>query len=240
MKKIPRISVLMPAYNAETYIAEAIESILQQTYSDFEFIIINDGSTDKTAEIIRGYDDSRIQFIDNTKNQGLIAILNQGLDLAQGEYIARMDTDDISLPTRFEKQIAFMDAHPDVGILGTWVLKFGDCENHIRKRKAKLGIWQLVTSAIVSHPTVMLRKSLLDKYSLRYDSEYVACEDYALWAQASGYTTIACLQEVLLHYRWHHANVSQTHRQLQKDNAKRVRKKLLKNWLSNGFQLRVK
>jgi glycosyltransferase involved in cell wall biosynthesis len=230
MEHNARISVLMPVYNSEKHIAEAIQSILNQTFTDYEFIIINDGSTDKTVEIIREYDDPRIKLIDNTKNQGLIAVLNQGIDLAQGEYIARMDADDISLPTRFEKQIAFMDVHPDVGVLGTWVLKFGDCKNHIRKRKKKVGLWQLVTCAIVVHPTTMLRKSLFDKYNLRYDPEYVACEDYDLWARASRYTTIANLQEVLLHYRWHTSNVSKIHRQIQKENASRVRRNILKSY----------
>ena len=102
---MPKVSVLMPAYNSEKYIAEAIESILNQTFSDFEFIIINDGSTDKTAEIVNGYAraDKRIKFINNKKNQGLIAVLNQGLDLCRGEYIARMDSDDIAINDRLEK-----------------------------------------------------------------------------------------------------------------------------------------
>ena len=120
---MPKVSVLMPAYNSEAFVAEAIESILNQTYTDFEFIIINDGSTDKTAEIIDEYakNDSRIKFINNHKNQGLIAVLNQGLDLCTGEYVARMDSDDISMPQRFEKQVQYMDEHQEVGILGTWI-----------------------------------------------------------------------------------------------------------------------
>ena len=106
---MPKVSVLMPAYNSEKYIAEAIETILNQTFSDFEFIIINDGSTDKTAEIVNGYAraDKRIKFINNNKNQGLIAVLNQGLDLCRGEYIARMDSDDIAINDRLSPLLAF-------------------------------------------------------------------------------------------------------------------------------------
>ena len=126
MKK-PRISVLMTAYNSQQYVAQAMESILNQTFSDFEFIIINDGSTDDTARIIRQYAtrDSRIKFIDNKVNKGLISVLNQGLELCKGEYIARMDSDDISIPTRFALQLEYMDAHPDVGVLGGAISRFG-------------------------------------------------------------------------------------------------------------------
>ena len=115
----------MPAYNAEKYINEAIDSILAQTFTDFEFIIIDDGSTDSTCAIVESYSDSRIRFFKNEHNLGVAATLNRGLDLARGEYIARMDADDISLPTRFEKQAAYMDSHPDVVVCGTGVECFG-------------------------------------------------------------------------------------------------------------------
>lgn len=113
---MPKISVIMPAYNAERYIREAIDSILRQTWSDFELIIIDDGSTDSTAAIIAEYTDNRIRFCPNAQNMGVAATLNRGLELACGAYIARMDADDISLPERFAKQAAYLDAHPDVTV----------------------------------------------------------------------------------------------------------------------------
>jgi glycosyltransferase involved in cell wall biosynthesis len=117
---MPRISVVMSVYNGEKYLRQAIESILQQTYTDFEFIIIDDGSTDSSREIIQSYDDKRIRLVINEQNIGLTKSLNKGIRLAKGEFIARMDADDISLPQRFEKQVAYLDSHPEVGVLGTY------------------------------------------------------------------------------------------------------------------------
>jgi len=115
---MPKVTVLMPVYNAEKYLKEAIGSILGQSFSDFEFLIINDGSTDSSVKIIKSYDDPRIRFIANEKNLGVIPTLNKGFALAQGEFIARMDADDISLPKRLELQADFMDKHPEAGAIG--------------------------------------------------------------------------------------------------------------------------
>ncbi|GHU05641.1 hypothetical protein FACS1894205_5940 [Alphaproteobacteria bacterium] len=217
-KNAPKVSVLLPAYNAEKYIAEAIQSILDQTFTDFEFIIINDGSKDNTVKIIRQFVDPRIIFIDNEQNSGLIAALNQGLDLARGEYIARMDADDISLPTRFAKQVAFMDANQDVGVLGSWVQWFGDdCGERVLRRDSAVGFFEVLRDCPVAHPTVMLRKSVFDKYDLRYDSDYVNCEDYELWSRAIYYTKIVNLPEILLKYRRHDLNHDSSLSAIQKD-----------------------
>ena len=220
---IHKISVLMPVYNAEKYIAEAIDSILAQTFTDFEFIIINDGSTDKTAEIIRSYKDPRIVFVDNEKNQGLITVLNQGLNMARGEYIARMDADDISFPERFAEQIEFMDAHPDVGLLGAQLQMFGD--RHWKSAyPEKIGI---LDANNINHPTVMLRKSVFDKYNLHYDHDYIAAEDYELWSRVVRYTKIVNLPDVLLKYRWHSANESVKKKKLQLKNTMRIQENVL-------------
>ena len=112
------ISIILPAYNAEKYLKEAIDSILAQTYTNFELIVINDGSTDKTEEIILSYQDSRIRYIKNEKNLKLIRTLNKGIGLAKGKYIARMDADDISLPHRLKEEVEFMEAHPNIGEIG--------------------------------------------------------------------------------------------------------------------------
>lgn len=211
----PRISVLMPAYNAEKHISQAIESILNQTFKNFEFIIINDGSTDNTVNIINSYHDNRILLIDNKQNMGLVTVLNQGLKLARGEYIARMDADDISLPDRFMKQIKYMDRHPKVGILGSWFNIFGEKINRVEKKLRLPKLADMIKTSPVGHPTVMLRKKFFDKYHLQYDPVYSHAEDYELWIRAIKYMKIANLPEVLLNYRWTEGNVSYIHEKEQ-------------------------
>lgn len=223
---MPKVSVLMPAYNSEKYIAEAIESILNQTFTDFEFIIINDGSTDNTAKIVRQYTDKRIKFIDNKKNQGLIAVLNQGLDLCRGEYIARMDSDDISRPQRFEKQVKYMDENPDVGVLGTSIEQFGDL-NKLCIYKSTISYMDLVQSCTIAHPTVFIRRDILQKYAIRYKSEYVHAEDYNLWAQLIKVTKIHNLTDTLLRYRWHGGNISSVYNDIQAKSTARIRREML-------------
>ena len=228
MKKSPRISVVMPAYNSEKYIAEAIESILNQTFTDFEFIILNDGSTDNTAKIIKEYakKDKRIKLIDNKKNQGLVSILNQGLDLARGEYIARMDSDDISLPTRFEKQIKYMDTHPECGVLGTWFQCFCNSDAKVRHPE-RIKILNILHDQHVGHPTVMLRKSVMDKYGFYYDTNYKYAQDFELWSRMVYFTEIHNLPEILLHYRMADLSISVAHATEQQGFAKRVKQNIL-------------
>jgi len=226
--KTPRISVLMPAYNAYEYIGVAIESILNQTFTDFEFIIINDGSTDKTAQIIGEYAkrDKRIKLVNNSKNKGLIGVLNEGLDLAHGEYIARMDSDDISLPTRFEKQIKYMDGHQQCGVLGTWFQCFGNSTDIVCHPK-RIKLLNILAGQFVGHPTVMLRKSVIDKYDFRYDMNYKHAEDYELWSRMVLVTEIHNLPEILLNYRWIDTNISVIHANAQQMVANRVKNNIL-------------
>lgn len=234
MKKAPRVSVLMPAYNSEKYIAESIESILNQTFTDFEFIIINDGSTDSTARIIKKYakHDNRIKFINHSKNKGLVGVLNEGLGLVRGEYIARMDSDDISLPTRFAKQVAYMDAHPECGVLGTAFQMFGDRETIIIHPK-HVYIIDLVYGCPVGHPTAMLRKSVMDTHEFRYDKNYKHAEDFELWSRMIMSTEIHNLPEILLNYRWANTNISVVHAEEQKQITQRIKHNIL-NKLTNN------
>jgi glycosyltransferase involved in cell wall biosynthesis len=179
LSKNPKVTVLMPVYNGEKYLREAIESILNQTFIDFEFLIINDGSTDRSVEIIESYSDPRIRLVHNERNMKLIATLNKGLELARGEYIARMDCDDISLPERLAKQVAFMDANPEVGVLGT--------------------AFQTIDS---------YGKSLNSPILGGYTPEAIHVEDYDLWRRLSGVTQFSNLQDVLIYLRKHDANVT--------------------------------
>lgn len=219
----PRVTVLMPVYNGEKYLREAIESILRQTFTDFEFLIINDGSTDKSVEIIESYKDTRIRLVNNEKNIKLIATLNKGIELARGEYIARMDCDDISLPNRLEKQVVFMDSHPDVGVCGTWA-KVIDENGHIKRaiktltgKSIKKLCWR--PSPFI-HSTVMIRTALLRKN--RYCEDFRHAEDYELWLRLFDKTTFFNIKDYLLYYRMHTENVSSSNRELQLMNSYRA------------------
>lgn len=204
-----KVSVLMPVYNAEKYLREAIDSILNQTISDYEFLIIDDGSTDSTADIVKSYSDNRIKFIQNEKNEGLIYTLNKGLDLCQGQYIARMDGDDISLPDRFEKQVAYLDHFRGVSILGCAFSYIGTPhEIHFPRDDERIRIRLLECSPIV-HPGVMMRASVLKDLNLRYDSRFKHAEDYQLWTQcAMKGLELGNLDDVLLQYRQHENQIS--------------------------------
>ncbi|MBE6460609.1 MAG: glycosyltransferase family 2 protein [Alphaproteobacteria bacterium] len=228
---MPKVSVLMTAYNSERYIAEAIESILNQTFSDFEFLIINDGSTDKTADIIAQYakTDKRIRFIDNKKNQGLIAVLNQGLDLARGEYIARMDSDDIAMPERLEKQVAYLDENPHVGAVGGWHEKFGENINpSVRQypERAKI-LDMLIVGTPLSHPTTTIRTSVLRDNKIYYNPDFPHAEDYEIWSQIIKVAPIHNVPEKLLRYRWHNMNVSVVSQKIQRESAERVKANII-------------
>jgi glycosyltransferase involved in cell wall biosynthesis len=198
----PKISVLTAVYNSAELIRPAIESVLNQTFGDFEWVIINDATPDNSIEIIESYNDPRIKIYHNETNMGLAASLNKGLALCTGEYIARMDTDDVCYPNRFERQVAFMGAHPEVAIAGSWVNLTGDWKGlwktpvHHEEIQCKL----LFNSAI-AHPTVMMRKNELDKFGLRYDSRLKKIQDYDLWVRASQVVKLANIPEVLLDYR---------------------------------------
>ncbi len=221
----PRVSVVMAAYNGAEYLPAAIDSILNQTYGDFEFIIIDDGSTDETPDIIAGYTDPRVRPVANPGNLGLIASLNRGLELARGEFIARMDADDESLPNRFEEQVRFLDAHPEVGLLGTGIETFGSREEKwwVECDPANLRCRLLFETGFY-HNTVMFRRSLVTEHRLFYDPAYPHAEDYELWLRFADVTGIANLPDVTVRYRLHSDSVSHSHRTVQQDTADRIRR----------------
>ena len=199
------VTVLLPVYNGERYLRETIESILSQTFSDFQFLIIDDGSTDSTLAIINSFVDSRIRVLQNKERLKLAGVLNRGIKEARGRYIARMDADDIALPQRLEKQLAFMEQHPEIGICGTAIEIFG-------KGKPRKDIYPKTTEEIRAyalfdcpfcHPTVMLRRDLFVKHKLCYDGSYYPTEDYELWVRAIELFPSVNLDEVLLRYRMH-------------------------------------
>jgi glycosyltransferase involved in cell wall biosynthesis len=221
----PKVTVLLPVYNASLFLKEAIESVLAQTFTDFELLIINDGSTDRSEEIILSYSDSRIRYEKNETNLRLIATLNKGIDLAKGEFIARMDADDICMPSRLEKQVAYMDANPDVGVLGTWVHTLGlEKDYQVRFKQGHDEIrFRLFLSNYIHHPTVLLRRSVLVDHNVKY-GDYLHIEDYEMWVRMSKYCKIDILPEVLLQYRVHGQNISQLNKEFQQDYSAQIRK----------------
>jgi glycosyltransferase involved in cell wall biosynthesis len=198
----PKISVLTSVYNSADLLRPAIESILNQTFTDFEWIIINDSTPDNSIEIIESYDDPRIKIIHNKTNLGLAASLNKGLELCKGEYIVRMDTDDVCYQNRLEEQIKFMDANTNISIAGTWVNLTGD----------KTGVWKtpishdeilckLIFSNAIAHPSVIIRNFEFKKYNLKYDEKLRRIQDYDLWVRAAQKLKLANLPKPLLYYR---------------------------------------
>lgn len=222
----PRVSVVMSTYNREQNLPIALQSVLEQTMPDFEFIIINDGSNDNTHDIIRAYKnkDSRIVFLENKQNRGLIYSLNRGFKKARGDYIARIDDDDAMLPERLEKQLEYMDKNPTVSVLGTHllvpsnnkILEYG-CPTSSDLIHVKLHF-----KNIIAHPSTMLRRSFLKTHNLLYDKEFKHAEDYDLWRRILlNNGQINCLPIPLIIYKRAGDNPSSFYRD-QYHNTKKI------------------
>jgi glycosyltransferase involved in cell wall biosynthesis len=218
-EEVPLISVILPVRNGERYVCESIDSILKQSCDDLELLIIDDHSTDRTAELIKGFDDSRISVIKPEPNGHLTSALNAARGVARGEFVARMDADDIAHPDRLRRQLLHMRENPEVGILGTQVRQINAEGDEILSGQASkpLAHPDIVSSLFFGcalwHPTVMLRKSVLDALGW-YGSpvikgrEQFSGEDYDLWSRAIHDTKIENLPDVLLDYRLHDSNLS--------------------------------
>lgn len=225
----PLVSVLLPCYNAEKHLHEAMMSILNQTYTNLEIIAINDCSSDQTGKILSEIADrdSRVKVYTNEENLKLIRTLNKGVDLCTGEYIARMDADDIALPQRIEKEVKFMEEHKDHDIVSSLFLAFHS-DNPTKKtlhhnplKDEELRAYMLFKSGIC-HPAAMIRKRVFTELELRFELDYLHVEDYALWSKAIYKTKIANIGEPLLLYRVHSHQVSSLNEHLQIENKKKV------------------
>lgn len=196
----PRITVLMPVYNAERHLREAINSMLDQSFAPFEFLIIDDGSTDRSAEIIESYRDPRIRFIRNKNNMGITPTLNKGIALASCELIARMDADDISHPQRLQKQFAYMKRNPKCALLSTWARVVDEDRKFVRleRYRSNFYYYNLTFECWIYHPTIMFRKSAVEQVGM-YTMPY--SEDYDLFWKMSTRFQIANLAEPLVDYR---------------------------------------
>lgn len=212
----PEISIILPAYNAAMYITQTINSLLQQTFTNFELLIVDDGSADNTVSIIKNFTDRRIVLIQNEHNLGLVKTLNKAAKLCKGKYIARMDADDIALPERLQLQKKFLDVHSSVAVVGGWV-------NFINEKNEVTGEWNLdrqtntaaaikkalIKENCIAHPTVMIRTEILQNFLYSKKQQHI--EDYDLWLRltACGYA-IEKVSQPVLNYRVHAASVTGT------------------------------
>ena len=216
---MPKVSVLMPVYKTkEKYLREAIESILNQTFTDFEFLILDDCPDNDREKIVKSYKDKRIKYFQNERNLGITPSRNKLIDIAKGEYLAVFDHDDISLPERLEKEVAYLDEHPDVGVVSCVVKQM------VRKRLSKNPTdnhnikLALMRTCAINHSAAMIRKSVLIENNIRYEEEFSPSEDYALWCRLIPYTKFYNLPEILFHYRDHEDNTSH-HQENKMQNA---------------------
>jgi glycosyltransferase involved in cell wall biosynthesis len=233
MKK-PKISVVMPAYNAQMYLSTAINSILNQSFRDFEYIIVNDGSTDATATILASFNDRRIKIITHKQNKGIVASLNAGIKQSQGTYIARMDADDIALSDRLERQYAYMQKHVGTVICASNIQSIDQHGNIISKpwwnESSESIKWSLIWGNVIPHPTVMIRKSALPEIVYR---NYRYAEDYDLWLRMMSEGDIVRMKEVLVQYRIHEDH--------QGDSTISMEEAYRSNleWIANNYQLNI-
>ncbi len=218
----PVVSILMPVYKTSQYLREAMDSMLAQTFTDFELIVLNDCSPDNAEEILDGYDDPRIVRYLGEKNTGLANILNVGMQMAKGKYIARMDSDDISMPNRLEIQVNYLERHPDVDLCSCGMKMFG-ARNDTWIRESdpeKVKVTALFFSPIL-HASSVWRRDSFDKAGLRFRQEMVPAEDYDLWTRAlvKGLRLVN-LPQVLYQYRIHpHQATTQTFKSLERSRS---------------------
>jgi len=206
----PKITVLLPVWNGERFLQEALQSVWRQTFRDFELLVIDDGSTDSTPDILAACRDSRLRVLRNEPQKKLIATLNLGITESRGEWIARMDADDRMRPDRLQRQMEFLNRHPDCDICGGWVKTFGAGRPEILKYPTSHIAIQTFTFFYnpFAHPTVMFRRNSILSAKLSYSKDDSSAEDYGLWAQAVFQLKCANLPRVLCDYRLHPESVT--------------------------------
>lgn len=215
-KKEPYVSIIMSVYNTkEQYLRGAIESILQQTYSNYEFIIIEDASSKECKDVLSSYKDERIVIIHNEKNYGLTKSLNIGIKRAKGDYIARMDADDICDLRRLERQVQYMEEHTDIAVLacGTYVYTGQESKQfagaYRRFDQERIRVRLSFANIEFTHPSVMFRGNFLKRYNLSYDEKIKKAQDYNMWVRCAEYGKLDCLQEPLFISRIHEDQIGE-------------------------------
>lgn len=225
------ISVVMSVYNTkESYLREAIESILNQTYTNFEFIIINDGSTNNAEEVILSYQDDRIKYY-KQENKGISASRNFGTNVSNGEYIAVMDSDDIAVPERFEKEITFLENNPEYSLVGSWFKVFP--RNEIAKMIEKPRLLDFFNKCWIIHSSVMFRKKDFVENNLFYNENLNCAIDYDLWCRAIKKLKFYNIQEILINYRVEGQGIATKKRDERIKNTIRIQQNILDSLTSD-------
>jgi hypothetical protein len=207
---MPLVTILMPAFNAAAHLQEALDSLFAQSLGDFELLVVDDGSEDDTPAILAGQKDRRLRVLRNERRLKLSGALNRGLDEARGEFIARMDADDLARPRRLERQAAFLQSRQSVALCGTWVWRFGGPRAGVLCYPAspeEVRAFSLFHCPF-AHPTVMMRRAVMDAGAFRYDGSFYPTEDYELWARVLDAHNGANIGRVLLDYREHAASMT--------------------------------
>lgn len=234
-----KITVFMPLYNAEKYLKKSIDSILNQTFRDFELLIVDDGSTDNSVNIINEYSDNRIRLIKNENNKGIPYTRNVGLDNAKGEYIAIMDSDDIASVDRLAKQAQYLDEHKDVGVITSsyYIMRKNiNIRKVFKKNNDEFIKAYLLFDSYLCNPATMIRSSL--RKFARYNEEYFVCQDFDFWVQLIDKTKFASIEEPLLMYRTGHMNITQKSNRSNQEKRNSILYKIRKNSLEmRGFIL---
>lgn len=231
---MPKVSVLTPLYNTNPiFLREMIKSMLNQTFSDFEFIIVNDSpDNNELADIVMEFNDPRIRFEVNEKKLGISESRNRLFDMSRGEYLAIFDHDDVSAPTRLEKQVAYLDAHPEVGVVGTYAGILGK-GRPLRHPIENMDIKQaMLFNCVISHSSSMLRKSVMLKHNIRWREEYSPAEDYMLWAELMPYTMFHNIPEELIQWRIYQESSGAIARVKMADAAMQIRSMLQQKYPS--------
>jgi len=235
-----KVSVLMPVYNREDLVREAIESVLRQDFSDFEFIIINDGSADNTDQVIRSFSDERIRYFTNDLNLGIARSRNKAFSLSKGTYIAVMDSDDVCHPGRLAAQVGYLDEHPDIGVLGTaaQVIDRNNRKGVIYRMPSMHHMikWEMPFRSPFVHPSVMIRRPLLEQAN-GYDVERDTVVDYELWVRLRNFTRFANLDDVYIFYRHHERNITHTKSGEQMADALQIRRRVFEEELKTEIPI---
>lgn len=226
-----KLTVVTPVYNGEKFLEETIESVLNQTFKDFKYIILNDNSTDSSLSIIEKYQakDDRIIVVNKEQNVGPANLRNEGIAMAETNFVALIDADDIAMSTRFEKQIKVMEANEKLGLCGTWFTIFGDKKEKVIRHSVthdELKV-QMLNNCGIGNPTVMLRKNLLGE--LKFENRFVPAEDYGMFCEFINKAEFYNIPESLLRYRWHPNNISQTKEENLRKSEVLIKKRQLEN-----------
>lgn len=235
-----KVSVIMPVYNTrEAYFREAIESVLNQSLKDFELLIVDDFSEPYIEKTVKSYKDERIKYHRLNKNSGASAACNFAIEQAQGEFIAFLDSDDISLENRLKHQLEYFEQNPQIGCLGTGVKGIGSEGDKIEFKtfssSFEIELYLIFSGCAFCQSSVMLRKSILIDNNIRYQTKYVPAEDYGLWLDLIGYTQFYVLPEVLTLYRFYPENISHRQKDLQRHNSGLAQFEAFKKYCNTDF-----